>query len=83
MEQLDRVAQSSAASSEELAATSETLSAHAQKLQQVIGFFKLGDDVKGTEVKAATVVDRTSDTPKLESVPSDEEKDFESFAKAV
>jgi methyl-accepting chemotaxis protein len=40
--QLDQVAQSNAASSEELSATSDSLNKEAKQLQQTIGFFKLG-----------------------------------------
>lgn len=41
MEQLDKVAQTTAASSEELAATSEELSAHADQLKHALAYFKI------------------------------------------
>lgn len=40
--QLDKVAQSNAASSEELSATAEAVNVDAQKLKKSVGFFKLG-----------------------------------------
>ena len=42
--QLDKVSQTNAAASEELAATSEEMSSQAVQLQDVVGFFKLGQD---------------------------------------
>ena len=41
--QLDTVSQQNASGSEELAATAEEMSSQAEKLQEVIGFFKLDD----------------------------------------
>ena len=41
--ELDRVVQQNAAESEHVAAASETLSGHAQQLQQIIGYFRLGN----------------------------------------
>ncbi|NOZ10951.1 MAG: methyl-accepting chemotaxis protein [Gammaproteobacteria bacterium] len=83
MGQLDQVAQTSASASEELAATSEELSAHALNLQQVIGFFKLDGDVKGAESRVSENIDHVSPVSELKSAHTGEEKDFESFARAV
>ena len=43
MEQLDKVSQTNASSSEELAATSEEMSSQAVQLQEMIAYFKLRD----------------------------------------
>ena len=42
--QLDKVAQSNAASAEELAATSEEMTNHAEQLQSMVAFFRVGSD---------------------------------------
>ncbi|PPU40411.1 methyl-accepting chemotaxis protein [Xanthomonas arboricola] len=42
--QLNQTTQSAAANAEELAATSEEMSAQAEQLQQLMGFFRLGND---------------------------------------
>ena len=44
IQQLDQVIQQNAGSSEELASTSEELSAQAEQLQEVISFFKIGNE---------------------------------------
>ena len=43
MGQLSKATQQNASASEELAATSEEMSGQAEQLQQVIGFFNLGE----------------------------------------
>jgi methyl-accepting chemotaxis protein len=48
MTQLNQLTQQNASSSEELAATAEEMSSHAQNLQQLVGFFK----VEGTDAQA-------------------------------
>jgi methyl-accepting chemotaxis protein len=44
MNQLNQVTQQNASSSEELAATAEEMSGQAEQLQQLVGFFRLGED---------------------------------------
>lgn len=48
MQQLDKVTQQNAASSEELAAISAEMSSQAQALQQLISFFTLSNEAKGS-----------------------------------
>lgn len=48
MQQLDKVTQQNAASSEELAAISAEMSSQAQELQQLISFFTLANEATGT-----------------------------------
>ncbi|MBF0592653.1 MAG: HAMP domain-containing protein [Nitrospirae bacterium] len=46
IQQLDQVIQQNASASEEMASTSEELSSQAEQLQNIISFFKTGDEVK-------------------------------------
>ena len=50
MVQLNQVTQQNASSSEELAATAEEMSAQAEQLQEVMGFFNVGDTVATLQV---------------------------------
>ncbi len=56
IQQLDQVIQQNASVSEEMASSSEELSAQAQSLQDVVSFFKLGDEAHVSPVKQSSVV---------------------------
>ena len=57
MNQLNQVTQQNASSSEELAATAEEMSSQAEQLQQLVGFFKTGEEapVRAAPPKAKAV----------------------------
>lgn len=59
MSQVDEVTQRNASASEELAATSEELAAQAERLQQLMRFFKIGEEA-GQEVQPHTAIIRPS-----------------------
>jgi methyl-accepting chemotaxis protein len=52
MEQLSKITQQNASASEELAATAEEMSGQAEQLQQLMSFFKLGDDRRQADARA-------------------------------
>ncbi|HEX8986565.1 MAG TPA: methyl-accepting chemotaxis protein [Rhodocyclaceae bacterium] len=52
MEQLSQITQQNASASEELAATAEEMSGQAEQLQQLMSFFKIGEDVRHGDVQA-------------------------------
>ncbi|MGE5467245.1 MAG: methyl-accepting chemotaxis protein [Ignavibacteria bacterium] len=51
MEQLSQITQQNASASEELAATAEEMSGQAGQLQQLMSFFKVGDDGRQADVR--------------------------------
>jgi methyl-accepting chemotaxis protein len=51
---VDQVTQRSASASEELASTAEEMSSQAESLQQLMGFFKLGDGHDGASARQLT-----------------------------
>jgi methyl-accepting chemotaxis protein len=63
MNQLNQITQQNASSSEELAATAEEMSSQAMQLQEVMGFFRTGEQVPGQKAKPnrpAPVAPRTT-----------------------
>jgi methyl-accepting chemotaxis protein len=50
---VDQVTQRNASASEELASTAEEMNAHAESLQQLMGFFRLGDGAVRADVLAS------------------------------
>jgi methyl-accepting chemotaxis protein len=65
--ELDKVVQQNAAESEHVAAASETLSGHARKLQQIIGFFRLGG---AAAAPSRSTVSVKASRPKAKSLPA-------------
>jgi methyl-accepting chemotaxis protein len=51
MNQLNQATQQNASASEELAATAEEMSGQAEQLQQLMGFFKVGEGVAATGLR--------------------------------
>jgi len=79
--QLDKVAQTNASASEELAATSEEMSSQAVQLQNVVGFFKLGDgDSIDAGVADSPVQQRAAHAPVQRAASVSNETDFERFS---
>ena len=81
--QLDTVSQQNASGSEELAATAEEMSAQAEKLQEVIGFFKLETGV-GSAATSGSSMAAPARTTAVRSQPrnqttSVDTQDFERF----
>jgi methyl-accepting chemotaxis protein len=54
IEQFDQVTQQNAATSEEMASTAEELASQSEHLQEMIAFFRMGDDAPGRPQPAAT-----------------------------
>lgn len=84
MTQVSDVTQSNASSSEELAATSEEMSSQAQQLQQLMAFFKIGDQPGGSSrALLPTGGSGSSGNLALKSRPSEEfhEPDEQHFVK--
>ena len=81
--ELDKVAQTNAAASEQLAATSEEMTSQSEQLQEMIGFFKLEDGVSKarTEAKVEPPKSDKNDSSAEETSEVTEEGDYESFAK--
>ncbi len=56
IQQLDQVIQQNASASEEMASTAEELSSQSEQLQDVIGFFRIGDQGKRIQAQGRTTL---------------------------
>ncbi len=83
MEQLDKVAQSAAASSEQLAATADQLSGYAEDLMRVVSFFKVkaGVNARSLTAENGTGIDQLK--PKQRTAMAIDEADFERYTEVV
>jgi len=60
IQQLDQVIQQNAGASEEMSSTAEELASQAGHLQETIGFFKIGDSGRATQIQTAAVVQKSN-----------------------
>jgi len=76
MNQLNQATQQNASASEELAATAEEMSGQAEQLQQLMGFFKVGEQsgasLRQAAVKAASPVKKLARAVKSAAEPASE-----------
>jgi len=68
--ELDRVVQQNSAESEELAASSETLASHAEQLQEIIGYFHLGNTGMAPTPTVRVASARSQALPSARPAPS-------------
>jgi methyl-accepting chemotaxis protein len=84
MNQLNQITQQNASSSEELAATAEEMSASAEQLQQLVGYFNVGesqsDNVRAVLRKAAAKPAKTAKAPGV-ALSASREADETEFVK--
>jgi len=69
IQQLDQVIQENASATEEMASTAEELSSQAEHLQDIIGFFKTGNETRVAKRKTASPA--RTDAKKLSPVRPD------------
>ncbi len=63
MSQVDQVTQQNASSAEELASTAEEMASHAESLQQLMGFFRLGEQGETQPLRLQTMTAPRSAAP--------------------
>ncbi|QPK62445.1 MCP four helix bundle domain-containing protein [Methylomonas sp. LL1] len=64
MNQMNQITQQNASASEQLAATAEEMTGQAEQLQNLMSFFKIGQDSKSGFRHSGTKVDKKADRPK-------------------
>jgi len=78
MEQLNRVSQQSASSSEQLASTSEEMSSQAEQLQQLMAFFRTGNEHREQRIARSIVTPRHKPEPQASAYGTEgDEEDAE------
>ena len=79
MSQLSQITQQNASASEELAATAEEMSGQSEQLQQLMAFFKLGEQSRSSQAMPLSRAPAGRSAPRVQSQDDPSERDFVRF----